>query len=423
MTSTGAITLTPAVATSPGTSQQQGWRRFWEARDCSPWYLGVSSIVVLLSLVSDLYAAFSEEGLTSRVVGYVSMLVLVAVAFMLQWISTTVAFAVLLPGYVFARGGAEALPLLIFGAVIVGAVVATANARFAVVAALISSGWAIAFPLVAGQSPAVLWFTVLVHFLGISIGLFVRYAWRRREADALKIHEAEARVGAAIRRERKVLARDLHDVVAHNLTIIAMQARTAQFVGTDEAARQAVEVVGDSAKTALVDLRHMLDLLQEDGLVGEQAQPGLAGTESSAAVDLTIGVGRMAHELMELGFTVEHEVRREGRAVALSAQTALYRVLQEATSNIAKHGDRASPVEISVGIEDGDAVLRVVNGILPKARGRRLRRGEQEWNSSGVGLTSMRERASAFGGSLEVGPVGDRWRLVARVPAGHPASL
>lgn len=422
MTSTGAADLTPAPATSERTSWRQGWGRFWDARKCHPWYLGIASTFVLLSLSSDLFSVFTEAEWAVRLVKYAVMLLLVVSAVLLQWVSTTVAYAVLVPAYAMARSGSEALPPLMYGTIILGAVIATANARFAVVAAVISLGWAVLFPLLADQVPSTIWFTVAITLLGVSAGLFVRFAWMRREADALKIHEARRQAEEAALRERRILARDLHDIVAHNLTIISMQARTAQFVGTDDAARQALDVVGGSAKDALVDLRRMLALMREEGVVGDQAQPGEAGSESSTAVDLRLGVARLSHELMELGFTVRQDVRLEGCKIPMGTQSALYRVLQEATSNIAKHGDRSAPVEIAVAMEGEDAVLRAANTIERRPRDRKGR-GRQEWNSSGVGLNSMRERISAFGGRFAAGLEGERWVLEASVPAGDPAEV
>lgn len=422
MTSTGATDLTPAEMTRKDASPRQGWRRFWDARKCSPWYLGIVSTFMLLSLSSDLFSLLTETEWTAHVARSVVILVLVAAAVLLQWVSTTVAFTMLLPGYLLARTGAESLPLLLFGTIVVGAVVATANARFVLLAVLVSLGWVISFPFVLNQDPTILWFTVAANVLGVSGGLLVRLAWMRREADALKIQEARRQAEDAALRERRILARDLHDIVAHNLTIISMQARTAQFVGTDDAARQALDVVGGSAKDALVDLRRMLALMREEGVVGDQSQPGEAGSESSTAVDLNLGVARLSHELMELGFAVRHDVRLAGCTIPMGTQNALYRVLQEATSNIAKHGDRSEPVDITVGMEGADAVLRVEN-VVEEGPRRRRSRGREDWNSSGVGMNSMRERVSAFGGRFTAGPEGERWVLEAAVPAGDPAEV
>ncbi|SJN31549.1 two-component system sensor kinase [Micrococcus lylae] len=422
MTSTGTIDLTPAEPSPAKAPVQRGWRRFWDARQCSPWYLGIVSILVVLSISSDLVSEVTELESAERQDRYVLILGLLAAAFLLQWVSTTVAFTALLPVYFLARTGGETLPILLYGTLIVSAVVATANALFSVIASVLALGWAVLFPSLLHQPASTIWFSVIISVLGIGVGLFVRFAWMRREADALKIQEARRQALEAALRERRVLARDLHDIVAHNLTIISMQARTAQFVGTDEAARQALDVVGSSAKDALVDLRRMLALMREEGVVGDQAQPGHSGSESSTSVDIDLGVSRVSHELMELGFTVRADVRLEGRAVPLGTQSTLYRVLQEATSNIAKHGDRSEPVQISVGLEGADAVLRVSNAIERRPQSRKGR-GGQAWNSSGVGLNSMRERVSAFGGTFSVGPEGDQWRLVAAVPAGDPEDM
>ena len=422
MTSTGTIDLTPAEPSPAKESVQRGWRRFWGARQCSPWYLGILSIFVVLSIASDLVSEVTEPASSEHQDSYVLILVLLAAAFLLQWVSTTVAFAALLPVYFLARTGGETLPILLYGTLIVSAVVATANALFSVIASVLALGWAVLFPSLLHQPASTIWFSVIISVMGIGVGLFVRFAWMRREADALKIQEARRQALEAALRERRVLARDLHDIVAHNLTIISMQARTAQFVGTDEAARQALDVVGSSAKDALVDLRRMLALMREEGVVGDQAQPGHSGSESSTSVDIDLGVSRVSHELMELGFTVRSDVRLEGSAVPLGTQSTLYRVLQEASSNIAKHGDRGEPVQISVGMEGADAVLRVSNAIERRPQDRKGR-GGQVWNSSGVGLNSMRERVSAFGGTFSVGPEGEQWRLVATVPAGDPAKM
>jgi len=384
----------------------------------------LASAFVVLSLVSDVHSVVTEEPWTPAGSGYVFLLVLVSVAFVTQWISTTVAYTVLVPAYFLTRSSMDTVPVLLYGAVILAAVIATANQRFSLLACLLSMGWAVISPSVIGVDPATTWFTVLITALGISIGAFVRAACSRREADALKIEEARRQAIEAALRERRILARDLHDIVAHNLTIISMQARTAQFVGTDDAARQALTVVGGSAKDALVDLRRMLALMREEGVVGDQTQPGQAGSESSTAADLGLGVKRVSHELMELGFVVEVDERLGEHTIPLGTQSALYRVLQEATSNIAKHGDRSAPVEITAAVDGQDAVLRVVNGVeQPKGDRRPRGRKEQAWNSSGVGLNSMRERISAFGGTFSAGRDGGRWVLEAAVPAGDPAEV
>lgn len=424
MTSTEAADLTPEPTEINGSTLPQGWRRFWEARKCSPWYLGVTSVLVLLSTASDIHSVVTERRPGESFEGYVVLLVLVSVAFLVQWISTTVAYTVFLPAYLLAETQADTVPVLLFGAVILSAVIATANDRFAIVASLITALWAVLFPLMSGQGTAIIWFTVLITALGISLGAFIRAAWTRREADALKIEEARRQAAEAALRERRVLARDLHDIVAHNLTIISMQARTAQFVGTDEAARQALAVVGGSAKDALVDLRRMLALMREEGVVGDQAQPGQAGSDSSTAVDLGLGVKRVFHELMELGFAVTVDDRMGEHTIPLGTQSALYRVLQEAATNIAKHGDRSAPVEITAAVAGKDAVLRVVNGVEQSTGGRRLRgRKEEVWNSSGVGLNSMQERVSAFGGTFSAGLDEGRWVLEAAVPAGDSVEV
>ncbi|TFI21161.1 two-component sensor histidine kinase, partial [Micrococcus endophyticus] len=97
-----------------------------------------------------------------------------------------------------------------------------------------------------------------------------------------------------------------------------------------------------------------------------------------------------------LGMSVEQDLRFDPEAVPMSVRSALHRVLQEATTNAAKHAGAGAEVRIMVAEQGRDVVLEVENTVAAPQRSMR-------WNSSGVGLQSMRDRVATFGGTLEPG--------------------
>ena len=397
-------------SSSPGVRRgvRERWRAFWAAGPLSRAYLLVGTAVMLVSAVSDLGLMDGEPlaaaPLDAAVVG------LVTAAFLAQWWRSTVGFALLLPAAAATiAGGSEALFALV-APVLLGAVAATARSwAFVITATALALAWGVVQPAAVGQ-PSGTWFVLVLLTAGLGVGLFLRESLARRERDRRRILEAEERARLAAERERRALARDLHDVVAHNLTIIAMQARTAQYLGTPEAAQSVLAVVGDSAKDALVDLRRMLAILQEDGIVDPAGEPGAAGgADGATSADLALTADRMAAELRSLGMNVDVDLRLEAETVPMSVRSTLHRVLQEATTNTAKHAGAGAAVRIMVAEDGDDVVLEVENTVAGPQRSPR-------WNSSGVGLRSMQDRVAAFGGRLAAGPEEDGWRVRAVIP-------
>ena len=239
------------------------WRAFWAAAPLSRVYLAFGSAFLLASTASDI-------GLFGPGHGVIPVLDGIAIAsatsaFLAQWWRSTVGFALLLPGAVATVVGGSEVLFAVVAPVVLGAVAATARSwGFVVTAAVLALTWGVAQPFAVGQSNAT-WFILLLMSMGLGGGLFIRESLARRERDRRRVFEAEERARLAAEAERRSLARDLHDVVAHNLTIISMQARTARYLGTPEAAQSVLDVVGDSAKDALRDLRRMLSVLRRTG--------------------------------------------------------------------------------------------------------------------------------------------------------------
>ena len=384
------------------------WRAFWAAGPLSRVYLVAGSVLLLVSAASDLGLIGGEAFATAPL--DVAVIVSTTAAFLAQWWRSTVGFALLAPaGAATIAGGTEALVTLVTAAMLAAVTVTARSWAFVVAAATLALAWGVVRPVASGR-PSEAWFVLALMTASLGIGLFIRESVARRERDRRRILEAEERARLAAERERRSLARDLHDVVAHNLTIISMQARTAQYLGTPEAAQSVLAVVGDSAKDALVDLRRMLAILQEDGIVDPAGEPGAAGgADGATSADLALTAGRMAAELRSLGMSVEQDLRFDPEAVPMSVRSALHRVLQEATTNAAKHAGAGAEVRIMVAEQGRDVVLEVENSVAAQQRSMR-------WNSSGVGLQSMRDRVATFGGTLEAGPGGRGWLVRAAIP-------
>jgi signal transduction histidine kinase len=240
-----------------------------------------------------------------------------------------------------------------------------------------------------------------VVFLGAAFllgdGLRSRRAYIREieeKAERLERERlTEARRAAA--EEQARIARELHDVVAHALSVIVVQAGAADdvFQVDPRLAREPIRAIDGAARAALADLRRVLGLLQQDA--DYAPQPGLGGLDE--LVDRVRATG------LEVRLEVDGRTRRLPTAVDLSA----YRIVQEALTNTLKHA-HASRVTVSIGYGD---TLRLE--VLDDGR------GSGNGTRPGSGLIGMRERVSLLGGTLETGPdPAGGYRVAVSMPAG-----
>jgi signal transduction histidine kinase len=222
---------------------------------------------------------------------------------------------------------------------------------------------------------------------------------RERNAWLAQRQRDEARRAAA--EERVRIARDLHDVVAHHISVIVVQAEAAQEVlaSHPERAEGAMATVADTARTALGELRRMLGLLRSES--GRAPQPDLA------AVDDLVASVRGA------GLTVELRTTGAARPVDGVVGLTAYRVVQEALTNVLRHA-HARRACVDLVFEDEALVVRVADdGRGPAAAGK----GGPDGGGGGQGLVGMRERVAVLGGRLEVGPApGGGFAVDARLP-------
>ncbi|MEU8663209.1 sensor histidine kinase [Actinoplanes philippinensis] len=208
---------------------------------------------------------------------------------------------------------------------------------------------------------------------------------RARADQAERTREQEAR--RRVREERIRIARDLHDVVAHHITLVNAQAGVAHHLmgAHPDRAREALAGIRDTSRAALDELRATVGLLRAD----DEPESRLP-LPAFAAVDDLIG------EFRRSGFQVE--IHREGtvRPVADAADLAAYRIVQEALTNAGKHGVTRS-AEVRLTYRDSRLEISVVNPARPGHHG----------PGTGHGLIGMRERAEAAGGSCTAGPRDD----------------
>ncbi|MFF9471535.1 sensor histidine kinase [Streptomyces roseolus] len=241
----------------------------------------------------------------------------------------------------------------------------------------------------------------------LASSLRARSEAQRRLAEQETISEAE-RAHRTLLEERARIARELHDVVAHHMSVITVQADSAPYriPGLPEAAREEFTSIAGSARESLAEMRRLLAVLRSDGSEGERApQPGLDRLQQ--LVEATVRAGLPAE--LSLAARLVDGRTEVPQAVGLSA----YRIVQEALANVVRHAPGA-PTRVSVR-EDGSGRLTVlvVNGPATEPA------SPLETAGTGHGLVGMRERVRLTGGTLDAGPLPDGgFRVAADLPLG-----
>ncbi|TYC01429.1 two-component sensor histidine kinase [Micromonospora sp. WP24] len=237
----------------------------------------------------------------------------------------------------------------------------------------------------ANQVAIILLFVVL-----LIVGDLVRHNThaRRALAEQAELSELE-KARRAVLEERTRIAREMHDVVAHHMSMIAVQAETAPYRldAVPGPARDEFAAIADSARAALTDMRRLLGVLRSD-----TEQAGTAPQPDLPELPALVAAARRA------GMTVTLD---DGAPADLPAPVGLaaYRIAQEGLANAARHAAGAA-VRVTLRAHDGRLTVRVSNaaGGAPAAA---------ERADGGHGLTGMRERAVALGGTFTAGPLDD----------------
>jgi signal transduction histidine kinase len=255
------------------------------------------------------------------------------------------------------------------------------------------------------------WQLGLASMLGFCLvwggGVSVRRVRERQELAVQRALEAERTRAAVAERavfaERLRIARELHDVVSHTLSVIAVQSGVARhLLGPAEAAvAPALTTIEEASRTALDDLRRMLGVLRAD----QADHASLVPSPGLDELGLLASTHRAVHGQLE--FTVDPAVAE----LPESLRMTVFRVVQEGLTNIRKHAPGAAAL-VGVQVSKSELVVEVGNDAPAEARAP---------GAGGFGLAGMRERVAMFDGRLEAGPDdrgGYRLRAVLPVPAG-----
>jgi signal transduction histidine kinase len=242
-----------------------------------------------------------------------------------------------------------------------------------------------------------------------------RVAWSRQqlvtqlEAQAAEVERGRAAEARAVAgEERARIARDLHDVVAHSISVMVVQAEAGEALANDRSRTiDALHAIQRTGRSALADLRLMLGVLREDADGGDDTEVGsLSPSPRLRDADTLLAQVRAA------GVDVKLTVEGEARDLPASVDLAAYRVLQEALTNIIRHvGPTHAEAKLRYGTDD--LLVEIVdtgNGQKPEH--------SLAHAGAGRGLLGMRERVGAFGGDLQAGPSGNGFRVRARIPVG-----
>ncbi|MFI6508411.1 sensor histidine kinase [Streptosporangium sp. NPDC050855] len=215
---------------------------------------------------------------------------------------------------------------------------------------------------------------------------------RERRAERARTEEEESRRQAS--EERLTMAQELHDVLAHNISLIHVQASTALHLIDEhpEQARTALTTIKQASKDVLTEMRSVLSVLRDD-----------------APRSPTAGLGLLDDLVGRTGLPVEREVTGEVRPLPAEVDRAGYRIAQEALTNVARHAPGAS-VRLVLDYGPRTLTVRVTDS------GTEGGEAHAEGLGGGNGIPGMRERASALGGTLTATRHGRGFRVEARLP-------
>ena len=243
-----------------------------------------------------------------------------------------------------------------------------------------------------------------------TVGIALR---ARRESLEARVREADERANVerqtaarALAEERLRIAQELHDVVAHSMSVIAVQAGVGAHVLDErpEQARAALEAISATSRGTLTEMRRLLGVLRDGD-----------GERSNAPAPSLADLPRLVDDVKAAGVPVELRITGAADCVAAGVELSAYRVVQEALTNVIKHAGTITTVGVNVRhlpgslevevVDDGRGAAASMNGV-----------------DGGHGLLGMRERVELWGGDLAVGPVaGGGYRVRATLPVGDPA--
>jgi signal transduction histidine kinase len=244
--------------------------------------------------------------------------------------------------------------------------------------------------------------------LGDSVRVRRAYVAELEDRAARLERDREEQGRRAAAEERGRIARELHEVVAHNVSVMVVQAGGARrvFDADPAAARDALGAIETTGRQALAEMRRLVDVLRD-----EPGPPSAGGGPERAPQPGVSALGGLVEQLREAGLDVRLEVEGPPRPLASGVDLSAYRIVQEALTNTLKH---AGPASATVVLRYGDAAVEVE--VVDDGRGAAADGADGD-GEAGHGLVGMRERVALFGGELRAGPrPGGGYGVRARLP-------
>ncbi|MFF0789345.1 histidine kinase [Streptomyces spiralis] len=267
-----------------------------------------------------------------------------------------------------------------------------------------------ALGLVAARVSAVvsvwdaLFFLLSTATAALALGLVIRIrraqlAVLRDRAARLEI-ERDQRDRLAVAAERARVAREMHDIVGHNLSVIITLADAGAYAAgaAPQRGKEALHLIGDAGRQALGELRRVLGVLREAD--GPPAEPALSPQPGLTDIDALCEAVRAA------GLEVVYRTAGDIDALDSGVQLTVYRIVQEALTNSLKHAGAGARANLAVVVEDTRLTITVLDSGPPAPAGR-----PRTANEEGHGLVGMRERAALYGGHVSARPAGAGWTV------------
>ncbi|MBT2509695.1 sensor histidine kinase [Streptomyces sp. ISL-98] len=323
-----------------------------------------------------------------------------------------VVFAVMLAGLLYKLtldGPGQPLPYSGLIAVYTVAELSSARERLGIAALTFTA----VFPSVAlnsGEARELL-FTLLVFGAAFAFGrlAYTRKAYTAAVEDRAAQLERANRIEAeqATARERARIAREMHDILSHAVSIMIVQAEAGPVAvrAAPERAEAAFDAISETGRDAMVQLRRLLGVLREDATSGTAHEPSEPRKPQPALDGLPGLVKRVAGSGLKVGY----ETTGPARPLPLDTEATVYRIVQEALTNVVKH---AAARAVSVRLAYGTDALHIT--VTDDGRGP----AQVPGTTTGHGLIGIRERAAAHGGTARTGagPGGQGFEVVVRIP-------
>lgn len=263
------------------------------------------------------------------------------------------------------------------------------------------------FVLVHVEHPLLgLFFLLGTATAAIAVGLTLRIrrmylAALEDRARRLEIeHDQQLRLTAAAERSR--VAREMHDIVGHNLSVMVGLADGASTLAANrnEQSAEALRILGDTGRQAMGELRSVLGVLREeqDDIRSLSPQPGVRDLDSLLA------------RVRAAGLRVTYRTVGDLDALGTGVQLTVYRIIQEALTNTLKHAGTSSAAEVTVAADAGKVRIRIADAGVPPGAPVRAEPGPHA-SDAGHGLIGVRQRAAMYGGDVTIGPreTGSGW--------------